>query len=142
MLGRYGELVDSLGGRFWTGPDMNTSARDMNLLPTLYALCRGTDRGGSRSSTGATARGVLHGIRASARHAFSSDALEGLVVLVQGVGGVGGGLAELLVGAGARVLVTDVQEARVRAIISRLGVGAVATDLAPSPSSTRVRPEP
>jgi leucine dehydrogenase len=125
---RYAELVESLGGRFWTGPDMNTNECDMNLLP--YALIRSEDRGGAGSSAPATAVGVLHGIRASVRHVFGSNRLDGLVVLVQGVGGVGGHLAGLLVEAGARVIVSDVDAKRVHELTSRLPVRAVVPERA------------
>jgi leucine dehydrogenase len=123
---RFAKLVGSLSGRFYTGPDMNTNERDMDLLP--YALIRSEDRGGPGSSAPATAVGVLHGIRTSVRHAFGSARLDGLVVVVQGVGGVGGRLTELLVEAGARVLVSDVDAARVRELASRLSVRAVAPE--------------
>jgi leucine dehydrogenase len=128
LLLRYGELLESLGGRFWTGPDLNTDERDMDLLP--YALIKSEARGGPGNSAPATAVGVLHGIRASVKHRFGSDRLEGLVVLVQGVGGVGGHLAELLIKAGAHVLVSDVDQARVRELASRLSVRAVAPERA------------
>jgi leucine dehydrogenase len=128
LLLRYAELLESLGGRFWTGPDMNTNEHDMDLLP--YSMIRSEKRGGPGSSAPATAVGVLHGIRASVRHALGSGRLEGLVVLVQGVGGVGSHLAELLVEAGAHVLVNDVDSARVREIAARLPVRSVASDRA------------
>jgi hypothetical protein len=48
----------------------------------------------------------------------------------EGVGGVGGRLAEFLVQAGARVLVSDVDAARVRALATRLPVRAVAPERA------------
>jgi leucine dehydrogenase len=126
LLLRYAELLESLGGRFWTGPDMNTTERDMDLLPN--ALVRSEDRGGAGSSAPATAVGVLHGIRASVRHAFGSDRLDGLAVLIQGAGGVGSRLAELLVEAGAHVLVSDVDATRIRELSARLPVRAVAPE--------------
>lgn len=126
LLARYGELLRSLGGSFTTAPDMNTSEADMNVLP--HAIGRSETHGGAGTTAPATAVGVLHGIRASTRHALGSEKLSGLVVLVQGVGGVGRRLVELLVEAGARVLVSDVDEARVRALDSRLGVEAVSPE--------------
>lgn len=126
LLLRYGELLDSLGGRFWTGPDLNTNERDMDMLP--YALIKSEARGGLGSSAPATAVGVLHGIRASVKHRFGSDRLDGLVVLVQGIGGVGSHLAELLVNAGAQVLVSDVDAARVRDLAARLSVRSIAPE--------------
>ena len=61
---------------------------------------------------------------ASARHAFGSGDLADVRVLVQGVGSVGARLIELLREAGARVLVSDVDEVRAgEAAASVDGVG-------------------
>jgi leucine dehydrogenase len=123
LLLRYGELVDSLGGTYRTGPDVNTTIADMDVIGerTSYVFCRSTERGGSGDPGPFTARGVFHGIRASVRHVFGSDDLSGRSVLVQGVGDVGARLAEQLAEAGARVLVADVDDERARELAGRLG---------------------
>ena len=54
-----------------------------------------------------TAMGVFQGIRAAVRHVDGDADLQGVSVLVQGVGGVGGPLSRLLVESGARVSVSD-----------------------------------
>lgn len=126
LLLRYAELLEAMGGRFWTGPDMNTTEQDMDLLP--YSMVRSEDHGGPGSSAPATALGVLHGIRASVRHRLGCDRLDGLLVLVQGVGGVGSRLAELLVEAGAHVLVGDLDATRVAELSTRLPIRAVAPE--------------
>jgi leucine dehydrogenase len=117
LLERYGELIDSLGGSYVTGPDMNTGEADLDVVGsrTRYVFCRSAANGGSGDPSIHTARGVFHGIRASLRHAFGSDDPAGRTVLVQGTGAVGGKLARLLLEAGSTVLVTDVDEERARA---------------------------
>jgi leucine dehydrogenase len=117
LLERYGDLVDSLGGSFVTGPDMNTRDADMDVIGdrTPHVFCRSVARGGSGDPSIHTALGVFHGIRASLAHALGSDDLAGRTVLVQGAGSVGAKLARLLADAGATVLVTDVDEERARA---------------------------
>jgi leucine dehydrogenase len=117
LLERYGDLVDSLGGSFVTGPDMNTRDADMDVIGdrTPHVFCRSVARGGSGDPSIHTALGVFHGIRASLAHALGSDDLAGRTVLVQGAGSVGTKLARLLADAGATVLVTDVDEERARA---------------------------
>jgi leucine dehydrogenase len=114
LLLRYADLVASLRGTFNTGPDVNTSAADMDVIGERcgYVFCRSEDHGGSGDPGPHTARGVFHGIRASVRHVFGTDSLEGRVVLVQGLGSVGGSLAEELVAAGAHVLASDVVPGR------------------------------
>jgi leucine dehydrogenase len=123
LLLRYADLVASLRGTFNTGPDVNTSVADMDVIGERcqYVFCRSKERGGSGDPGPYTARGVFHGIVASARHVFGSDSLEERVVLVQGVGDVGAPLAEQLASAGARVVVSDVVGERVRSLADRIG---------------------
>ena len=49
LLERYGELVDSLGGTFVTGPDVNTGEADMDVIGarTPHVFCRSAENGGS-----------------------------------------------------------------------------------------------
>jgi leucine dehydrogenase len=127
LLLRYADLVASLRGTFNTGPDVNTSVADMDVIGERcdYVFCRSEERGGSGDPGPYTARGVFHGIRASVGHVFGSDSLEGRTVLVQGVGDVGAPLAQQLVSAGARVLVSDVVAERVRSLAGRIGAEVV-----------------
>jgi leucine dehydrogenase len=117
LLACYADLVDSLGGSFVTGPDVNTREPDMDTIGerTRYVFCRSSANGGSGDPSVHTAKGVFHGIRASLRHALGSDDLAGRRVLVQGAGSVGGKLAGLLAEARATVLVSDIDEERARA---------------------------
>jgi leucine dehydrogenase len=114
LLRRYGEAIESLGGNFATGCDMNITPADLEVIaevsPRVFG--RTAEAGGSGEPGPATARGVFHGIRASLAHAFGSPDVDGRTVLVQGVASVGSRLAELLAETGARVLVTDFAEAR------------------------------
>jgi leucine dehydrogenase len=127
ILLRYGRLIETMQGSYRTGPDMNTGAADMDVLGevTGHAFGRSPDRGGSGSSAPDTAVGVWHGIRASCAHAFGTSDLAGRSVLVQGAGGVGGALVELLVADGAKVLVADLDTGRVRDLERRHGVDPV-----------------
>ena len=116
LLERYAELVDSLGGTFVTGPDVNTGEADMDVIGarTPHVFCRSLGNGGSGDPSVHTALGVFHGIRASLAHVFGSDDPAGRTVLVQGAGSVGAKLAGLLAAAGAKVLVSDVDQVRAR----------------------------
>jgi leucine dehydrogenase len=109
LLLRYAELAASLGANFQTGPDVNTTTADMDVIAERhsYVFCRSEEWGGSGDPGPATARGVFHGIRATVSHVFGSPDLDGRVVLVQGVGDVGARLAEQLAEAGACSLPTS-----------------------------------
>jgi leucine dehydrogenase len=128
LLLRHAHNVHMLGGNYRTGPDMNTNSADMDTLGevTPYAFGRSVEKGGSGSSAPDTAVGVFHGIVASVAHVYGSGDLAGRRVLVQGVGAVGEPLAEMLVKAGADVVVSDVTLPRVEALYDRLGVEVVA----------------
>lgn len=127
LLHAYGDLVESLGGSFVTAPDVNTDDRDMDVLAerTRFAYGRTEAAGGSGSTGPDTAVGVFHGIRAAVRHAFGSDDLAGRRIVVQGAGGVGGTLVEMLAGAGASVAVADVDPERAAAIARSTGAEVV-----------------
>jgi leucine dehydrogenase len=130
ILLRYAELAASLGENFQTGPDVNTTIADMDVIAERHAhvFCRSEANGGSGDPGPYTARGVFHGIRASVAHVFGSHELEGRSVLVQGVGDVGARLAEQLADAGAHVLVSDIDSPRAEALAERVGAEIVLAD--------------
>ncbi len=127
---RYGSLIASLGGTYRTSSDMNTGEADMDVIGerTEYVFGRSVGAGGAGSPAPPTATGVFHGIRASLSHAFGSDDFEGRTVVVQGAGGVGSALAEHLAGAGATVLVADIDPARAQQVAARVDGAAVPAD--------------
>jgi glutamate dehydrogenase/leucine dehydrogenase len=128
LLRRYGALVKQLGGLFVTGPDVGTSAKDMDVIAASgapYIFGRTPAAGGSGDSGPPTAVGVLSGMRVTCARLFGDDALAGRRVLVQGAGSVGGPLIALLRGAGAEVLFSEVDEALTRHLRDELGLPSV-----------------
>ncbi|MEK7865985.1 MAG: Glu/Leu/Phe/Val dehydrogenase dimerization domain-containing protein [Planctomycetota bacterium] len=91
---RLGEFVESLGGRYFCGPDYGFTEAD-------GAVMRGVTRFIAQEDlSDATARGVEAAMRA---------ACEPRVVVVQGLGAVGMPLAERLRASGVRVIASDVR---------------------------------
>lgn len=130
LLLRYGELIASLGGTYRTSSDMNTGEADMDVIGqrTDFVFGRSVGAGGAGNPASPTARGVLHGIRASLRRLFGSAELEGRTVVVQGAGGVGSQLVEDLAQLGATVSVADVDPARAETLAARVGGEVVPPD--------------
>ena len=93
---------------------MNISPEDLDVVAETCPWVYGTTGRGGNSGRG-TARGALHAIRATVDYVFGSPELAGRTVLVQGAGSVGAVLASELAEAGARVLVSDVDEPRAAA---------------------------
>ncbi len=71
-------------------------------------------------------------MRSGVRHVFGSDALEGRTVLIEGVGDVGEPLALLVADQGAKVLVSDVDNARSTRVAQRCAGESISTSQVPS----------
>lgn len=119
----FGRFVDSLGGRYITAEDVNTSVRDMEHVALETRHVTGLS-GGSGDPSPVTAYGVFHGIRASVKYRLGKDDLKGIRVAVQGCGAVGSYLCGYLHEAGARLVVADIDETRVRKLVDQYGAQA------------------
>ena len=128
ILTLHAENIDTLAGNYWTGPDVNTNSSDMDVLndTTEFVFGRSAARGGAGSSASNTSLGVFEAMKATAMHR-GLGTLDGLTVLVQGLGAVGSGLAVLASQAGARLLVSDTDPERL-AWARQLGHAVVGTD--------------
>jgi leucine dehydrogenase len=129
LLRFHAENLNTLAGAYWTGPDVNTNSADMDSLgeTTKFVFGRSTEKGGSGSSADNTAVGVYHSLLATAEAAGLGSSLQGLSVLVQGLGAVGDHLAELAQADGAVLTVADVDSSRVARWESK-GAQVVSTD--------------
>ena len=123
LLRLYGALLTSLHGSFQTGVDLGTTPEDMQVVAGTTRYVHGVDPvTGTTDDPGPfTARGVVRGIEAAMTVAFGSDDLNGRSVLIQGVGDVGHPLARMLSDAGARVLVSDIDDDRARQVAAEVG---------------------
>jgi leucine dehydrogenase len=127
MLRAFGRFVQLLAGRFGTGPDLGTSPADMAVIAeqTDYVWAVDERADGTGDSTPLTAQGVLAGLQAALEEILGTSTLAGRRVVVQGLGGVGSHLAELLVAAGAKVTGCDVDPGRAKEVAGRLGLDLV-----------------
>jgi valine dehydrogenase (NAD+) len=93
-----------------------------------FVTGRTAEHGGAGDSSVLTAFGVFQGMRASAEARWGDSTLGGRTVGIAGVGKVGRHLAELLLEAGARVVVTDVFAPAVDALVARFPEVEVVAD--------------
>lgn len=130
LLQRYARMITALGGRFMTGQDLGTTPEDMLVLAAETQYVHGIDYATRQAVDPGpyTAYGVFVGIRAALGAAFGAPSPEGRRVLIQGVGDVGGPLARRLADAGARVLVSDVDQARARPLADAVRGDVIAPD--------------
>lgn len=123
----HGRAVESLGGRYITAEDVGTSPDDMEFVLMETEHVTGI-MGRSGDPSPVTAWGVFMGIRAAAQHRYGNDDLTGKKVAVQGLGHVGYYLCQYLHEAGAELVVTDIDEARVQMVVDEFGAAKVGVD--------------
>ncbi len=109
VMRRFGQFVDTLGGRYITAEDMGVSVRDMEYVrvETRHVTGLPEEMGGSGDPSPVTAYGVYLGMKAAWKKVTGTDSLQGVKVLVQGLGKVGMALVELLHKEGAILYATD-----------------------------------
>jgi leucine dehydrogenase len=123
----HGRFVESLGGRYVTAEDVGTSPSDMDYVHMETDYVAGL-AGLSGDPSPVTAHGVFRAIQASAFQKWGSDDLSGKRIAIQGCGHVGAYLAKELAAAGAKIVVTDIDAERVRAVMDATGATAVGKD--------------
>jgi leucine dehydrogenase len=119
----FGRHVQSLGGRYITAEDMNTTVEDMNAISreTEWVMGAGAYQGGRGDPSPITAWGVYQGIRACLEVVYGSPDVSGRSVAIQGVGNVGFQLARYLHEGGAKLRYTDISERKLRRVTENFG---------------------
>ncbi|MDP4680709.1 MAG: leucine dehydrogenase [Cyclobacteriaceae bacterium] len=127
LMRKFGEFVNSLGGKYWTAEDVNMTTQDMEYIKmeTPYVTGMPESKGGGGDPSPITAFGVYMGMKAALKRAVGSDSLEGRSVLVQGVGHVGSYLIDYLRKENANVLVSDIFESKLKTISEKHNVTIV-----------------
>ncbi len=130
FLRRFGKFVNSLNGKYLTAEDVNMKTADMEYIhmETKFVTGLPESMGGGGDPSPVTAYGVYLGMKAAAKKAFGSDSLEGKKIAVQGVGQVGMHLVEHLVKENASVVITDLNDEKVKALTQRLKVRGVSQE--------------
>ena len=123
LMRRFGEFVHSLSGKYITAEDIGMETSDMDLVRdvTPYVTGISESRGGAGNPSPITAYGVFVGMKAAAKYKYGSDVLEDKRVIVQGIGHVGESLVEHLTNEGAKVIITDINEARLEEVKAKYG---------------------
>jgi leucine dehydrogenase len=121
----HGRHVESLAGRYITAEDVGTSPGDMEFIHHETDHVVGL-AGRSGDPSPVTALGVYRGMKACAKVAYGSDALAGKTVSVQGTGHVGYYLCKHLFEEGAKLVVSDIEEERVKRVVDEFKAVPVA----------------
>jgi len=116
----FGRYIESLGGRFIGGEDMNTTVEDMNHIrhETQWVLGSSTAKGGSGQTSPMTAYGVVQAMRACLEVRFGRTDLHGRKIAIQGVGAVGYQVAKLLHEQGAQLYYHDLSSRNLKRVMT------------------------
>ena len=123
----HGRFVDSLGGRYITAEDIGTSPADMEFVRRETNHVAGLQNLSGDPSP-VTGYGVYVGMKAAAKQRWGQDSLAGRTVLVQGAGKVAVALCRYLHAEGARLVITDIDEGKVKRAVEEFGATPVAPD--------------
>lgn len=126
---KFGEFVDQLGGSYVTAEDVGMSVDIMEIVSRKTRHVSGLSKreghaGGDPSPK--TSFGIFKGIEAAVKFQLGHESVAGLTIAVQGVGNVGYYLCRLLAEAGAKLIVADIDEARVGRVVEEFGATGVA----------------
>jgi leucine dehydrogenase len=123
----HGRFVESLGGRYITAEDIGTSPADMEYVRGETSYVAGLQNLSGDPSP-VTGYGVYMGMKAAAKQRWGNDSLSGKTVLVQGAGKVAYYLCTHLHQEGARIVVTDIDAAKVKRVVDEFGAAGVAPE--------------
>ncbi len=112
----FGQFVNTLNGKYITAEDVGTGEKDMEyiFMETQWVTGIPKDFGGSGDPSPYTAHGVLMGIKATAKEKLGTDSLKGVRIAVQGLGNVGTNLVKYLYEEGAKIIVADIDQVKVK----------------------------
>jgi len=118
----FGDTVNALDGSYITAEDVGVSSRDMPVIAqrTKHVAGLARSRGGGGDPSPLTALGVEQAIRACCEWVDSSSSLRGRTIGILGLGHVGSRVARRCARAGARLVVTDVDQSK-RQLAEQLG---------------------
>ena len=122
-----GKFINRLGGKYITGEDVGTTLQDMEYIhmETEHVVTLPTYLGGAGDIAPMTAYGTIRAMQACCNRVYGSDSLEGKTVTVQGLGAVGHNVVEQLHELGAKLIVTDIDPAKVETMTARFEASAV-----------------
>jgi leucine dehydrogenase len=124
LVRAHGRFIETLGGRYITAEDIGTSPTDMEYIKLETDHVAGL-LGLSGDPSPVTAYGVYVGMKAAARFRWDSDRLAGKTVVVQGAGKVAYSLMQHLHAEGSKLIVTDIDEEKVKRAVQEFGARPV-----------------
>lgn len=130
MMRKFGRFVENLNGKYITAEDVGMGEKDMEYIAmeTENVVGLPENMGGGGDPSPFTAYGTYMGMKAACKKVYGTDSLEGKRIAMQGAGHVGEYLLERLLKEGAKVIVNDYYEDRVKEIAAKYKVDTCGLD--------------
>lgn len=130
LMESFGRFVQTLQGRFTTGPDMGTDLDDFKHAKkyTPYVITWEEKFTSSDDISLNTAYGVYVGIKACLKQVYGDDSLDRRVIAVQGLGKVGYDLCNYLSEEGAKLLVSGHHRDKIDRVIKEFNAKEVGVE--------------
>lgn len=126
MLLAFGQAVDRLQGEYICAEDVGCTPQDVSIISQATPYVVGLlHKKSSGNPSPFTAWGTYRGIQSVLKKVYDSDSLENRTVAIQGLGSVGCELAKMLFWAGARLIVSDIDEEKCRMVAELTGAQIV-----------------
>lgn len=123
----FGRCIHSMGGRYYSAEDVGITTGDIMIAHQETPYMAGLE-GKSGDPSPFTALGTYLGIKAAVKHQLGKDSVEGLRVAVQGLGHVGYYLCAHLHRAGAKLVVTDLNQEALKKVATEFNATIVGLD--------------
>jgi leucine dehydrogenase len=127
LLRALAGAVERLNGRYVIADDVGTTIEDLAVMRQVTRYTAAATLA-SRGPLAVTAYGVFQAIRAAVLHRWGRSDLAGLTIAVQGLGHVGMPLCDHLRGAGADLVVAELNPERTTEAVERFGATVVGPD--------------
>ena len=123
----FGRYLEGLNGRYITAEDVGTTTQDMVYVKMETNHVAGLP-GRSGDPSPFTARGTYRSILACCKHFYGVDSVEGKTVAIQGLGNVASTLCKYLHEGGAKLIVTDIDQEKVKDAVEKYNATPVGID--------------
>ncbi|MGB0833210.1 MAG: Leu/Phe/Val dehydrogenase [Psychrobium sp.] len=123
----FGRSIHRLGGRYYSAEDVGINTSDIMIAHQETPYMAGLE-GKSGDPSPFTALGTFLGIKAAVKHQMGKDSLQGMSVAIQGLGHVGYHLCRHLHEAGARLVVTDLNQDALAKVAHEFNASIVGLD--------------
>jgi len=115
-----GQVVERCAGRFYTGPDVGTGPEELGWVAEGTGNVTDPGPEGPGDLAEATSAGVFAGMEAALRHLDGEEDWSRRRVVIQGLGAVGGRLAQRLRERGASVVAAEIESDRALQLAAEL----------------------